>query len=331
LPNSLMQRLALLECGVFPVSGPRRDAGVLAVSAKSRLSRFGASFGLGVLGGGALGLATLVVVLAHPGKIHSQSAAFAPDGGASLIAAASSPGPESERAIVEQLPTPALQLTMRRSDAAGALFPLQVSGVEAMGGVSIVLRELPETARLSAGERQEAGAWLLRPADLEGLRLALADGTPDTFDMTIEVTSPTGTLLAKAIAHVRLLDPPDAATLAEKVAAASIEDILAASQPAPQASEVDTPFRTEVTIAPRVSASPVRRAEPRPDTSVDLNAKVAADDPGVTTRGRRPDGVNALGGPATVASPPATEVRRQVWWRMPQPAWTPYGNGLGPN
>ena len=71
---------------------------------------------------------------------------------------------------------------------------------------------------------------------------------------------------------------------------------------------VETPFRTEVTAAPR-PAEPETAALPRPTL---------------------PEGLSSLGGPVNGAAAPA-EAGRKVWWSMPAPAWTPFADGASRN
>jgi hypothetical protein len=75
MPKSLMRRLDLLHVGILPVSPPRAKAQALGL-AKARKRRIGACFGLGLVGGSALGTAALLVLLIHPepGSIHSAFA-----------------------------------------------------------------------------------------------------------------------------------------------------------------------------------------------------------------------------------------------------------------
>jgi hypothetical protein len=99
-------------------------------------------------------------------------------------------------------------LPIRRSDRANAAFPLQITGARPTDITSVVLHDLPEQAWLSKGRRQDEHTWVLRPTDLGSLRLSMGEGTPDAFDLTIEVAAAGGNPAGLSVARVRLLDAP---------------------------------------------------------------------------------------------------------------------------
>ena len=111
-------------------------------------------------------------------------------------------------------------------------------------------------------------------------------------------------------------DPPSADASAHGIATASVPPSTTAPSvdgppwgPASvsRAHGVETPFRTEVTAAPR-PAEPETAALPRPTL---------------------PEGLSSLGGPVSGAAP--AETGRKVWWSMPAPAWTPFADGASRN
>ena len=71
--------------------------------------------------------------------------------------------------------------------------------------MEVVLRDVPAAARLSRGERRDESTWKVRAADLEDLHLTLNDGTPDAFDVRIDVLAPAGMAAASSVARVRLV------------------------------------------------------------------------------------------------------------------------------
>jgi hypothetical protein len=184
-------------------------------------------------------------------------------------------------------------MTLHRSDDGTAFFPLAVTGADSADGARVVLHDMPEAVQLSRGERQDEHTWVLRLADLQGLRMTLGDGTPVAFDVLVEVATAAGASLARTVAQVRLADRRQAA----------IEELLSAAAAVPPVG-AGTPFRTEVQVAHR-TREPARAALPRPPL---------------------PEGLSSLGGPIGAPTPP--ELSRKLWWRMPaRAAWSPFANG----
>src|SRR5262245_55965087 len=72
LPKSLMQRLALLEYGLRPVSAARQVRPA-APSSKPRTLRTGACFGIGFAAGGALAALLVFLLPAAPGNSRDVS------------------------------------------------------------------------------------------------------------------------------------------------------------------------------------------------------------------------------------------------------------------
>lgn len=197
LPRSLSQRLALLE-DEGPWRTRRRPiARVLRLGIPRRL------VGTPLLATVVVsGVAGCVVLLLLPFASPEWKAALRPSAIAALLTA--SP-PATERARHAEKP-PSFDMTIRRGERGRAPFPLRLVGAEEADNVTILLRGLPAGAALSNGKRRDGHTWVLRLADLKDLHVILGKGTPDAFDVTVEVTSKAGAPLAKSIARVRLVD-----------------------------------------------------------------------------------------------------------------------------
>ncbi len=74
--------------------------------------------------------------------------------------------------------------------------------------LQVLLRDVPATAVLSHGARQDASSWIVGAADLEHLHLTLADGTPDAFDIRIDVLARSDVAGVGSVARVRVVDVP---------------------------------------------------------------------------------------------------------------------------
>ena len=256
-PQSLRDRLALLECGVQRVPPPRAPAGLRRSGRKPRRLS-GASFVLGAACGAALGCAFVMVLLTYPEEMRLR--------GAAALDAASrlSQLLQADNRAKAPAHAASFEMTTTRDETGSAPLPLRVVGVDDSHSAQVVLRGLPSTVRLSSGVRQDEHTWALRMADLEGLHALLGQGAPEIFDMAIEVATVAGAPpVAEAHAHVRVSDGQ----------AQGRETAAAAPPIIPPA--VDTPFRTEITALPR-EAEPTRTASSRPPL---------------------PDGISTLGGP----------------------------------
>jgi hypothetical protein len=290
---------------------PPRKASARAVhpGGKSRKHVVRASFGLGFACGGLLGAAALLVLtVVHHEPARLPLGRALPEASASLAASwPVQPVDASAHAAAAAPPIPSLDMTLRRSDAGAALFPLAITGADSADGVRVVLRDLPETAWLSRGERQDEHTWALRLADLEDLHVTLGEGTPEAFDVVVEVVSAPGAPLARTVAHVRLADRRQTVVTPERrSSAAAIANLLSAAAAAPAG--VATPFRTEV-----------QEAMPRAEEPA----------PAALLRPPLPQGLSSLGGPMGAPAPPETS--RKVWWTVPTPAWSPFADGASGN
>jgi hypothetical protein len=173
-----------------------------------------------------------------------------------------------------------------------------------------MLRDMPEAASLSSGERRDEHTWALRLADLDDLHLSLREDTPDTFDVIIEVASAAGAQIAATVAHVRLLDAPQAAA-PPRTAEASFNN-----KPPAEARAVE----------PAKAAAP-RGAVARPKPALEAGAAAPLQERGLEPRAPRLEGASALGGPVGDAAAAPAADGRQMWWKMPSPAWTPFADG----
>jgi len=301
LPRSLMQRLALLEAGLFPVSSHKRRPRPAKPPLRTRLRRMSTSFGLGVASGTALGgAALLALLLVNPEAGRSERQIED-----AVLPAADAAG----RTVLYRT----LELSVPRSEDGRAPFPLRVTGAEAVDGARVVLRHLPEAVALTAGQRLDAQSWSLGLAELEGLHFLVGSGTPETFAVTVEVTS-SGSALASTTAHVRLVS----ATAAMQEPRAGTPPVL-----------VLEPFRTEVAAArgtapelSAVSSWPVQSAPAAPPTGEAARPEAGAP--------HRPTGLSALGGPREGETAPAAGEGRRLWWSVPRSAW-PFPGGDSPN
>lgn len=262
LPRSLVQRLALLECGMLQETTNRPQM---------RLRSVGVHFAFGVAAGGVLGGAVLLVLLANnPGRslVHTAVA---------LAATVGMPAPIDGKRSETVEP-------MVREERQSTPFPLRIAGADAGDNPTDKLRDLPEAVSMSTGERQDQHTWAQRLADPDNQ--SMRDDTPAAFDVKIDVVSTAGAHVA-ATARVRV-DPLAQGSL-------PVASPLARPRPSLEA-----------------SAAPVREPPVQPARDVRL----------------RPEGSSALGGPMGDTPTAPAQDNRQVWWKMPAPAWAPFHDGL---
>jgi hypothetical protein len=314
-PTSLMKRLAQLEAGT---------AGLQPV-VRTRPRSAQTYFGVGLVASGLFGcVAILLLPAASPEQAHEGAvAATSREAPArSWSDPVSAPRETAARAAATAPAGPPLDVPIARSGRGAAPFPLQVTGVGDAQNARVIFRNVPKTAQLSTGQRQDEHTWALRLADLDGLQLSLGEGTPDIFDITIEVASASGVQALRTVARVRLIGQPGAPAAGPKRSPpTSIEDILRQSKAdaaAPPARVVDAPFRTQVKVTtppPRFAVAPAAPSVEASGLSPEAERKASPP---------RPEGLSALGGP--VHRPEAAE-NRQMWWKMPAPGWTPFERG----
>lgn len=304
-PKRLMERLEALAMAQTAEGASLHQR---TVESQQRVLRV--FFGLGIAASGFIGcLLLLVLVLTQPGNLPATRGRAEALANPQFVTSVSAPNPALSSAV--------LDLPVWRDARANAPFSLHIAGVAvqeaAQSGFSVRLLHVPETAWLSKGERQDEHTWALRASDLEGLRLTLRDGTPDVFDVAIEVVSAAGAMATQSVARVRVLDEP------ARIAVAKPDNgQWPAARIAPQAVGAPlrvAPARTEVgpaqkTASRAVAARPVGAEAPAP-----LQAGAAV----------RPDGLSALGGPVRASD------SRQLWWQVPMPAWAPFTAAPGGN
>lgn len=328
--DSLMARLAELETGPQPTIRTRPRT----------MQRY---FGLGLLGSGLAGCAAIVALPYFTGepmrdgavaassaiaqassKPHSKS----PSRESVTRTAAASPGSPPAKsadrvpAAEPPGPPPPLNMTLTRGGRGMSPFPLQVSNIADPDNARVILHDMPKTTRLTNGERRDNHTWALRLADLPNLQVSLGEGTPEVFDVGIEIASSTGAQILKTSVRVRL--KPGDGHAAPRRLPKSIEDLLRESKAKIPPTAVETPFRTEVT-----SVSPPEAPSHLADPSAVAQAADASAPPSRAAEAEPkplPEGLSALGGPLN--RPEAAN--RQVWWKLPTPSqtpeWAPFGN-----
>ena len=256
---------------------------------------------------------------ATPSATRTAAAAAAP-----VVPAREAP-PARVPAVEPPGPPPPLNMTLTRTLRGTSPFPLQVSGVTDPDNARVIVRDLPATVRLTSGERRDQHTWSLRLTELGDLQANLGDGTPEIFDIAIEIASTSGAQILKTSARVRL---------APRKLPSSIEDLLRESKAKPVAppdpAAVEKPFHTEVTSVSPAEAPPTPAGTPVTQAA-DAGAAPLAPE---AERKPLPDGLNALGGPVARADGDAQAESpadsRKLWWKLPAPsptpAWAPFGN-----
>jgi hypothetical protein len=300
--TSLMARLAALPEGrdvaaYDQVAAVRRERRRIATKYFS--CGFIASLALGVV-------AILPAVLAHPGvraaRVQGVAVATNIDHASMLLwPAHGTIAPEAEIGSFE--------LPIRHSERTNAAFPVEViGGGAARDAMTVVLRDLPESTYLSKGQRRDASTWLLRPADLNNLRLSIYEGAPEAFDVTIEVATAGGDPVARSVARVRLLDPP-----AQPEPSVAAVDTSAVRSPQQTAEAAISPRREVAPAKPRpLETAPQQKAAQKPQL-VQAPRPVRIEELRVVPRTARPEGMTSLG----MATREIDADDRQLWWRMP--------------
>lgn len=311
--RSLMQRLALATGA--EASGTGNDR----VNCRPT---FGAYFGLGLLGGGIVGAAALLGLELFSGHFNPLDPLRAQVPSAVVALAHWAPQPAAPRfgktapAAAPAAQPDAFDVVVERSARENAPFGLRLVGTEDRG-IEVLLRDVPPGAVLSRGERRGKSTWALKADELASLRLTISDGTPDTFDVRIEVLAPAGMAAAESIARIRLVGQP----AVMRTASAAV--VLAPHPVVPAVS--DTAVAGEEAAPPPVQA--VARSEPAKDVPKAKVARASPSSAPVAAIDRRPapqaearhwpEGASGLGAIAR-------ESDRQVWWKLPVPTWSPF-------
>ena len=314
---SLTARLAALAEGREVIT----YASQLAAAKRERRRLSTQYFTCGFVASLALGCVAIVpVVLAHPGvrAARGQGIAAATNvdrASVSLWPAHGTFAPEAEISSFE--------LPIRRSERSSAAFPVEITGAgAARESMTVVLRDLPESTYLSKGQRQNANTWVLRPADLGNLRMSFYAGTPEAFDVTIEVTSANGDPAARSIARVRLLDAP---ARPDPVVAAV--DTPSVRTPVQTADAAIAPRREELPAKPRpLETARQQKAAQKPQL-VQAPRQVRIEELRVIPRTTRPEGMSTLG----MATREIDADDRQLWWRIPSSSWAGFSDLPGGN
>jgi hypothetical protein len=298
-PKRLMERLEALAMAQTAEGASLRER---TVENQQRVLRV--FFGLGFAASGVIGCLMLLVLVLNMPAIRGRAEDFAKP---QFVTSVTAPNPAFSSAI--------LDLPVWRGARANVPFSLRIAGVglqeAAQSGLSVRLLHVPETAWLSKGERQDEHTWALRASDLEGLRLTLSDGTPDVFDVAIEVLSAAGAMATQGVARVRVLDEP-----ASVAVAMPDNGLRHATRIAPQA--VGVPLR----VAPaRTEIGPAQKTASRAVAARPVGAEAPA--PPQASAAVRPEGLSALGGPVRAND------NRQIWWQIPLPAWAPFTTAPG--
>lgn len=304
-PARLMQRLAQV--------GLTADA----AEVDERPHRAGMNFFiLGLLGGALVGGAVLSAVeLLGTGQLRAVgqqsvaafTAAMAP-WSAVFVAEQSARAPSKPApppATAKQDQPDVFEVKIDRGARAHAAFGLRLVGAQEQS-FQILMRDVPAGAVLSHGERRDASTWAVTPSDLEHLHLALDDGTPDAFDLRIDVLAWSGVTAGSSVARVRLVGPPG--TAETPVPALERRRADAASAMAPGA-------------APDSQQQKAPVATPSRNRVRDDKGKTASAPPAAAAANERhwPEGASGLG-----AVTPSAE--RQIWWKLPPPSWSPFPN-----
>ncbi len=183
-------------------------------------------------------------------------------------------------------------MNLARSGKDPVPFPLQVTDVADPDNTRVILRDMPATARLTGGERRDEHTWSLRLGELPDLRVTLGAGTPEIFDIVIEIASVSGEQILQTGARVRLKS--DDRPGAPRRLPSTIEDLLRDSKavipPPTTPAPVETPFRTEVS-----GPAPVEATPPAGDEAVAKAADPSTPQVAETERKPLPGGLELAG------------------------------------
>ena len=285
----------------------------------------GTYFAMGLLGAGAAGAAALLTLQVASGQISPPSVRI-PSAIAALGHWMSEPAaPRLGHAppVVVREPQPeAFDVVIDRGTSARAPFGLRLVGTDD-AGMEVLLRDVPAATLLSHGERRGQSTWAVKATDLEDLHLTLNDGTPDAFNVRIEVLAPAGIAAVSSVARVRLVGLPAERMASAPLEAAPVEPSVAITPVA----HVDPPIAPRNVIRARNDAArsreKVARAAPPPaaTTVVEIDRRPHQEAPPAEAR-HWPEGASGLGAISR-------ESDRQVWWKLPALTWSPFLDAAG--
>ena len=300
-PARLMQRLAQAGLTAEPAE----------VGKRPRRAGAGSFFALGLIGGALVGGVALIAFQPRvPARLHAVgenvgafTASLAPWNWPSLAEPA--PTAPSKPVVAKQDQPDVFDVTIDRSARAHAAFGLRLVGAQDQS-LQVLMRDVPAGAVLSHGERRDASTWAVQAADLEHLHLALDDATPDAFDLRIDVVASSGVAAGSSVAHVRLVAAPPPGETA----------VLAFEGTPPEAA----PPMAEA--APDLQPPKAPVATPSRNRVRDDKGKTATV-PSAPVAGQRhwPEGASGLGAVSQSSE-------RQVWWKLPQPSWSPFPSAI---
>lgn len=270
----------------------------------------GAFAGVVLVGAAFLGVAVALELQTPPHNPRLSAANPPPASVAAQPAAA--PAAKAALPVV-------FEVAVERARAAHVPFGLQLTGSDATD-IEVMLSNVPPAASLSHGQRRGESTWTVRAAELGHLHLALHDGTPETFDVRIDVLAPPSMAVAPSIAKVRLVgpDPAEKTAIAETRAEpehhAVVMEVAAAPEPAAPAPKAETS-----SVPQSKSIEAAKPAAPQPKRPPPVVAHAGSDGKqGAPTPPPWTETPSALG-----ATSRGGEWDRQVWWQLPLPFWPP--------
>ena len=313
-PRSLMQRLALVAGGVLS-GADEKTSPPQPPYQPSLLGYFGISL---VSAGMAGGVALIALQIVAPGYVRIPEQWRVSPAIAALAPWAFGPSAALSTVAVADAQPDAFDMIIDRSERASAPFGLRLVGA-GDADFEIIVRDVPPSTVLSHGERRDEFTWSLKATDLRDLQLTMNDGTPDAFDVRIDVVGPADVAAASAIARVRLVDVPG------KERMVSLTSVNALADPVPppaSVASIDTPFQTHTTVSSRNRGvagkeKTVRAAPPQPAAVVSTAAARPPQAAAQPEDRHWPEGASALG-----AIP--RESDRQMWWKLPALTWSPF-------
>jgi hypothetical protein len=278
---------------------------VALVSRRRRVRRY---FALGLAAGGAIGALVLLVFM-QTSALRSAGALWTTPEGPFAFSISHDEEAFPTNAVSPSVgrgrwPILSFDLPIRKDERARAPLPLHVAGAsKASRSAAVILRDVPQSTHLSRGERQDESTWVLRLSDLEDLHWTLSEGTPETFQITVQLAAE-GAEISRALVRVRLVDAPATAAVPQPATKPAQDEQVEAEKPLQAGTSVNQVLDRKASTKPPPAAKTERT----------LTAPRAP---------QRPEGASALGGPVNEPARPA-RAERQLWWKIPVPAWVPF-------